>query len=396
MARTLLIPAVAGISALALVTTAGLATALHKNDVELVVDNSATSIAVREDTVAAVLELEGIELGEHDIVLPGPETRISQGMEITVAYGRPLDLSVDGVKRTVWTTAPDVGQALAFLNLDAQDSKLSTSRSTGISRQGLSVDIATAKDVTLTVAGKTTQLTVAGTVADALAEAGVTPDADDTLTPAADTTLTDGLAITFVDVEVKTSAKEVDIPFKKTTTSSETMAKGEKKITTKGAVGMSRETYTDVYHDGRLVSSTLAKSVISRQPVHEVTTLGTKEPAPKVEVADPGVKKTAPTGSNNLTPASGSTCMASYYWEAQPTANGEQFNTNAMTAAHKSLPFNTMVKVTNLANGKSAVVRINDRGPYISGRCLDLSTAAMQQIGGTSSGVVKVAYEVVG
>lgn len=88
--------------------------------------------------------------------------------------------------------------------------------------------------------------------------------------------------------------------------------------------------------------------------------------------------------------------MASYYWEAQPTANGEQFDTNAMTAAHKSLPFNTRVKVTNLANGKSAVVRINDRGPYISGRCLDLSTAAMSQIGGTSAGVVKVAYEVVG
>ncbi|MEO7589369.1 MAG: septal ring lytic transglycosylase RlpA family protein [Arachnia sp.] len=396
MAPRFLIPAVAGISAVALVTTAGIATALHKNDVELVVDDVATSIAVREDTVADVLALEGIKLGEHDIVLPGPDTRISQGMEIAVAYGRPLDLTVDGEQRTVWTTAPDVGQALAFLNLDAADSKLSTSRSTGISREGLTVDVATAQDVTLTVAGAPTKLTVAGTVADALTRAGVTPDADDTVTPAADTPLTEGLAITFVDVEVKTSTKQVDIPFKETTASSATMDKGTKKVTTKGAVGMSRETYTDVYHDGKLVSSTLAKAVMSRQPVHEVTTLGTKEPAPEPTVVTPKPATSTPAASNNLTPASGSTCMASYYWEAQPTANGEQFNTNAMTAAHKSLPFNTKVKVTNLANGKSAIVRINDRGPYISGRCLDLSTAAMQQIGGTSAGVVKVAYEVVG
>jgi rare lipoprotein A len=76
------------------------------------------------------------------------------------------------------------------------------------------------------------------------------------------------------------------------------------------------------------------------------------------------------------------------------TANGEQFNTNAFTAAHKSLPFNSRVKVTNKANGKSTVVRINDRGPYISGRCLDLSRAAMKAIGGTGAGVISVTYKV--
>lgn len=76
------------------------------------------------------------------------------------------------------------------------------------------------------------------------------------------------------------------------------------------------------------------------------------------------------------------------------TANGERFNTNDFTAAHKSLPFNSRVQVTNKANGKSVTVRINDRGPYISGRCLDLSTAAMKQIGGTGAGVVSVSWKV--
>lgn len=99
---------------------------------------------------------------------------------------------------------------------------------------------------------------------------------------------------------------------------------------------------------------------------------------------------------DNLSPAIGNECKASYYWQGQMTANGERFNTNDFTAAHKSLPFNTRVKVTNKHNGRSVVVRINDRGPYIAGRCLDLSRAAMSSIGGTNAGVVPVTWEIVG
>ncbi|AXE37388.1 septal ring lytic transglycosylase RlpA family protein [Acidipropionibacterium virtanenii] len=89
-------------------------------------------------------------------------------------------------------------------------------------------------------------------------------------------------------------------------------------------------------------------------------------------------------------------CRASYYDEDQLTANGERFNTNDYTAAHKTLKFNTRVRVTNPANGKSTVVRINDRGPYVSGRCLDLSTAAFSAIASTGSGVIAVKYTVLG
>lgn len=98
--------------------------------------------------------------------------------------------------------------------------------------------------------------------------------------------------------------------------------------------------------------------------------------------------------ANTKASRSGGTCKASYYWQGQKTANGEQFNTNDLTAAHKSLPFNSRVKVTNKANGKSVTVRINDRGPYIAGRCLDLSTAAMKAVGGTGAGVITVSYQV--
>lgn len=98
--------------------------------------------------------------------------------------------------------------------------------------------------------------------------------------------------------------------------------------------------------------------------------------------------------ANTKASGSGGTCKASYYWQDQMTANGERFNTNDLTAAHKSLPFNSRVKVTNKANGKSVTVRINDRGPYVAGRCLDLSTAAMKAVGGTGAGVITVSYQV--
>jgi rare lipoprotein A len=86
--------------------------------------------------------------------------------------------------------------------------------------------------------------------------------------------------------------------------------------------------------------------------------------------------------------------MASYYWQPQRVASGGWFNPNAMTAAHKTLPFGTKVRVTNRNNGRSVVVTINDRGPYIKGRVIDLSRAAAQQVGMTGSGVAPVSVSV--
>lgn len=89
--------------------------------------------------------------------------------------------------------------------------------------------------------------------------------------------------------------------------------------------------------------------------------------------------------------------VASYYgpgFHGRRTANGETFNMNAMTAAHRTLPFGTLVKVTNLSNGKSTIVRVNDRGPYVGNRVIDLSVAAAKEIGSTGSGTARVNLEV--
>lgn len=82
--------------------------------------------------------------------------------------------------------------------------------------------------------------------------------------------------------------------------------------------------------------------------------------------------------------------VASFYSDPQPTASGERFNPNAMTAAHRTLPMGTRVRVTHLGSGRSVVVRINDRGPYVGGRIIDLSRAAADELGIRSAGLARV------
>jgi rare lipoprotein A len=87
---------------------------------------------------------------------------------------------------------------------------------------------------------------------------------------------------------------------------------------------------------------------------------------------------------------------ASYYWQPQAVASGGRFNPNAMTAAHKTLPFGTRVRVTRKSTGRSVVVIINDRGPYIKGRIIDLSRAAAKRLGMTAAGVTSVRVDIIG
>ena len=120
------------------------------------------------------------------------------------------------------------------------------------------------------------------------------------------------------------------------------------------------------------------------------------------EEPDPAPQEETPAGGGGdgggEPTGEGGTCEASFYGAdlaGSATANGETFDPSAMTAAHKTLPFGTMVRVTNPANGASVTVRINDRGPFVPGRCLDLSTAAFDQIIGTGAGIGQVQWQVV-
>ncbi|MEJ5351898.1 MAG: septal ring lytic transglycosylase RlpA family protein [Melioribacteraceae bacterium] len=111
----------------------------------------------------------------------------------------------------------------------------------------------------------------------------------------------------------------------------------------------------------------------------------------KVRISKDSTPEVVPVNLNNL-----GIMKASWYgpgFHGKMTANGEIYNQMALTAAHKELPFGTYLRITNLRNGKSVIVRINDRGPYIEGRDLDLSKGTAIALGMMKSGVIKVKVE---
>lgn len=108
------------------------------------------------------------------------------------------------------------------------------------------------------------------------------------------------------------------------------------------------------------------------------------------------VVSTAMVGLASQAEAASQCGKASWYKMGTKTASGEKMNARALAAAHKSLPFGTKVRVENLSNGRSVVVRINDRGPFTGGRVIDLTQGAAEKIGMINSGVARVKMTVVG
>jgi rare lipoprotein A len=123
---------------------------------------------------------------------------------------------------------------------------------------------------------------------------------------------------------------------------------------------------------------------------------------PEAPATPPAVASTAKRGKPAATPApSGYTEEGNASWYGVPfhgrrASNGETYDMYKLTAAHRTLPFETMVRVTNLSNGKSTVVRITDRGPFVDDRIIDLSFAAAQEVDSVGPGVVPVRVEVLG
>jgi rare lipoprotein A len=137
-------------------------------------------------------------------------------------------------------------------------------------------------------------------------------------------------------------------------------------------------------------STASAKAASRRQATTQVASASSSEEAPQRKG-----RRSQPTSTSSAT-GGGEWGVASYYWQPQRVASGGWFNPNAYTAAHKSLPFGTRVRVTRTDNGNSVEVTINDRGPYVAGRIIDLSKRAAESIGMTGQGLARVRVQVLG
>jgi resuscitation-promoting factor RpfB len=326
-----IIPVVAaGATTLAVAgTTFGYAN-LNKS-VTLSIDGQASQVSTSADTVGALLESKGIEVTSHDVVAPNLDAKVAEGTRVAVKFGRQVTFTVDGAQQTIWTTATTVNEALGALAIDLAGAQLSTSRSSGIGRQGLTIIIATEKTVIIIDAGKKRTVTTTGqTLADALAAAKITVDRNDKLSANPSVRLVDGSKFTFTRIDIKSKTKKIKVDFDTTRKKTSTLKKGDTKVDTPGVTGVRAVTYRLVQHNGKIVSRTKIKSKLLKKPVTKVILVGTKTPT---------AEKSSSGSSSGSSSSSSSTPSGSVWDKLAQCESGGNWSINTGNGYYGGLQF---------------------------------------------------------
>jgi uncharacterized protein YabE (DUF348 family) len=270
----------------------------HANKtVTLSVDGKATEVHVRAKTVAALLKDQGLTVGPRDIVAPAQNSGLDEGETVVVRYARPLTLTVDGTKRTYWTTETSVDRALSALGFRADNAMLSASRSTRISRTGLAMWLSTPKQVTLITGGKKHKLTTeAPTVSALLTEQNLALNPLDKLSTVPETALHDGIVIRLVRIAHKRVTKTETISYSVTRKKNSKLTKGTTKVITQGHAGKRSAVYLLTLADGKVKKRTLVDSTTTAKPVTQVIEYGTK-PVPAAKTSSGGGSSSGGSGS---------------------------------------------------------------------------------------------------
>jgi uncharacterized protein YabE (DUF348 family) len=295
--RKSIIVAVGATAAFA-VAGGSVAYAAKSKTVSLSVDGQVQKVHTFGSTVADALKAEKVQVGEHDVVAPAPDSKLKDGQEIAVQYGRQLTIDADGTKKAYWTTADSVSEALADLGLRYDTGAVfSTSRSAPLGREGLELVVKTPKTVQIVRQGKVATIkSMAATVGEALTAAKIAWDRDDRISPAAITVLKPGVnRIGYVQVDVKRVTKTEAIAHGTAETKSATLEVGTKKTAAKGVDGAKSVTYVYTYLDGKLTTTKVLTSKLVTAPVDEKVLVGTKP------------KPAAPTQDTSTPPSSGNT-----------------------------------------------------------------------------------------
>jgi uncharacterized protein YabE (DUF348 family) len=215
------------------------------------------------------------------------------------------------------------------------------------------------KVVVVVDGGEQVLSTQATTVGRALEESTIVIDEDDIVKPGRDTFATNGTKVLITRVQIEEQSIEKPIAFDKKANEDDKLSWRKTIVTQKGENGIQKLTYRVSTHDGKEVNRKLIKTEVIKEPVSQIVTQGTLVKLGKSH-----------TGG------------ASWY-----------AFTGTMAAANPWLPKGSYVKVTNLENGKSVIVVINDRGPFVPGRIIDLDKVAFQKIASIGAGVINVKME---
>jgi uncharacterized protein YabE (DUF348 family) len=252
--------------------------------VTLSIDGGSRHVRTYADTVAEVLDEEGLKPAAHDVVLPSPGTAIDDGATVVLNRARPLKLTVDGVQSEVYVTALSVDEALDQLGYRADNLVLSASRSERLPLDGMALSISTPKQITIVVDGtQRVVTTTAATAGELLAEQHITLGPTDTTSLFPTQALLDKMRLQVFRVMTKEITETVAIPHQTKQTPDPNANQGTQKVTQKGVDGQQTVTYRVTVTDGVETARQQISATILKQPVDQLVTVGTKAvPIPAV------------------------------------------------------------------------------------------------------------------
>lgn len=257
----------------------------NNKTITLNVDGKVSSVQTFGGTVGQVVKGAQVELQPSDRVSPAADSHVQDGSVINVNLAKAVKVSMDGAERTINTTSPTVEALVTELGV-ASSSEVSVPKDAQLAVSGSFVSISTPKTVTIVADGKAAKTTTtAATVAQLLADAGITLGASDRTSQPGNAPVVNDMVIKVSRVDVSKTAESTEaVPFETLTTENADMLKGEKTVTQAGVAGSTTKSFKLVLVDGREASRTLVSQTVTAAPVTEKVTVGTKA-KPKPEAA---------------------------------------------------------------------------------------------------------------
>ncbi|MPZ72295.1 MAG: DUF348 domain-containing protein [Nitriliruptorales bacterium] len=373
-----------------LVPLLGVTWLLGNHNVTLQVDGQPQQLTTHASTVAELLERAGVAFGKHDAVTPPPGTPLREGMVVELVHAREITVLIGDKEDTVLVTALSVDEVLDQLTRRRDVSQRATVRPSRLTpvRSGMTVRVLNPVAVTVVADGKEREVvTDAPNVARLLERLGIRLRGRDRVTPAPETAVQPDLRITVERVRVERQRRTASLDFETIRRPTDRLAQGQEREVRAGRNGTIRLTERVTFVDGNEVSRHEIRRRLVTAPLARIVEEGTAPP-PRATPTDrnqdtepaPQPRPSPSTRATERATENSQTGQASYY----------HYPEEGMIAAHRTLPMGTVVTVTNRANGKSVTVTINDRGPYIDGRIIDLNEPAFTQIAARSAGVIDV------
>lgn len=270
----------ATIAAILMSATGGAAMAVAMDkDVTVDVDGHESHIRTYDQTVAQVLNDQGVQLTAHDSVSPSPNAPVTDGGKIMLERGRQVHLTMDGVAQTQWTRAQTVGDALRQMNVNTSGAWISSGPNAQIPLSGMSVTVRTPKAVTILdgASGPRQVTTTDATIGDLLHDQNISLGPNDAVSPSLTLPITAGMQISISrnGTSIITVTQPIAPPVQ--TIQDPTMNEGTQTVTTPGVAGSEIVTYKVTKHNGVEVNRVQMSVQVTKQPVTQVVHQGTKQ-----------------------------------------------------------------------------------------------------------------------